>query len=138
MHIDLWHFEDFKGANTLVLSGPPAYIAALAEALEAFAASDALGLALEDCLPVVGFGQLWVLKEPQQVTGQFRWLVPAEELPSVAAAVRAIAASAPAHQYFSLVEPETNLLVTSGEYPAEVFGHVPNNSSKPTPLRGAA
>ena len=138
MQIDLWHFKDFKGSDTLVLSGEPVAIDALAEVLEALAYSNELGVALEDRLPIVGFGQLFVLKESLPVTGQFRWLVPTSELLAVAAQVRAVAAGAPAHQYFGLLETETTLLVTAGEYPSESFGHRPNNSFKPTPLRGAA
>lgn len=138
MQIDLWHFEDFKGGDTLVLSGQSEAIDALAGVLEELADSKALGIALEDRLPVVGFGQLFVLKEPVPVTGQFRWLVPASELLVVAAQVRAVAAGAPAHQYFELLEPETTLLVTAGEYSSQAFGHSPNNSFKPNLLRGAA
>ena len=138
VQIDLWHFENFKGADTLVLSGQPEAILALAEALEALASSEEIGIALEERLPVIGFGQLFVLKELVPVTGQFRWLVPASELLAAAAQVRAVAVGAPAHQYFDLVEPETVLLVTAGEYPPEWFGHRPNNSFKPNPLRGSA
>jgi len=138
VQIDLWHFEDFKGSDTLVLSGQPEAIDALAGVLEALAGSEEFGVALESYLPVVGFGQLFVLKESVPVTGQFRWLVPASELMAVAARVRAVAAGAPAHQYFELLEPETSLLVTAGEYPSEWFGHGPNNSFKPKSLRGSA
>ncbi len=139
LHLGL--FKQFKGEDTLLLSGTPGDIADLSARLEEFSASGASDLAIHSfaALSPDKPTELFACRTPQTRQPSFVWLCVPDSLAATQSMLQAMSCSVVAHQYFDLYRSSVPLLVSVGEYSDSWWsGAGPNNSFKPKPLRGSA
>jgi hypothetical protein len=118
MSLYLGLFQQFKGADTLLISGTPADISDLSDRLSDFAAS---GLT---SWPVHGMAQvsvrnpaeLFARRTPQPHATGHMWLCSPDSIPAIQDKLHALASSGLGHHYFDLLESPVQLLVSVGEY----------------------
>jgi hypothetical protein len=118
MSLRLGLFRQFKGADTLLLSGAPADVADLSARLGEFAASNVLDWPVHSVAHISARNpaQLFASRFSQSHAGGFVWLCSPESLPSVQGKLQALASSASGHQYFNLFGSYVQLVVSVGEY----------------------
>jgi hypothetical protein len=111
-------FHQFKGADTLLLTGTAHDIADLSHRLEEFAASPDFELPLHGFAQVSAShpAQLFACRTAQPPLSGFGWPCSPELLPSVQGKLHAVASSGNRHQYFDLIGSPIQLMVSVGEY----------------------
>jgi hypothetical protein len=115
----LGYFQDFKGAETVLLAGTPDSIAELSLALANFVESGESELELHSLVSVSPPNSVRLLASSVSTTaypGAYVWLCNASTLPSVQAALGALAADRGGHQYFELQLSQAQLMVSINEY----------------------
>jgi len=111
------YFNNFKGANTVLLSGLYTEIADLNAQVRTFAQSERTEIALHDFATVSSRhpAHLILSKQPTSSAG-FHWVCSIVELVTVQAKLSPLILGEPGHQYFDLVQADTQLMVSVGEY----------------------
>lgn len=116
---EIGFFEDFKGADTVLLSISAAQAQALADQLRRFATSDQLSMRIVANVIPAHEVQLVAIREARaaQDDGGFHWLCGPAEVRGISSKLESLANSAHgAHHYFELLGTEVRLLVSIGEY----------------------
>jgi len=115
--MNLGYFEDFKGQNTVLLSGLCTEIADLKSQVRGFAQSGRNEIAIHDFAAVSSRHPVHLIlsKLPTSSTG-FHWVCSVVELVTVQAKLAALTRGKPGHQYFDLAQADTQLMVSVGEY----------------------
>ena len=110
-------FEQFKGADTVLVSTTAEDAAALAVELERFAQSQAAAVEVS-AAPVPGHeAKLMAVREPRASSDrEFRWLCGRFEVPQIIAKLKSLATAGAGHQYFELCGSPVQLMVSVGEY----------------------
>jgi hypothetical protein len=118
MSFRLGLFQQFKGADTLLLSGSPADIADLSARLGEFVASDAPEWPVHSVAHTSprNPAQLFASRFSQPHAAGFVWLCSSESVPAVQGKLQALASSVSGHQYFDLFGSSVQLVVSVGEY----------------------
>jgi hypothetical protein len=116
LHLGLFH--QFKGADTVLLSGTPNDVAELSAHLRAFASSDALDWAVHDIahVSIHNPAQLFACRTPQLHATGFVWVCSPESMSAIQGKLQALASSGSGHQYFGLLGSSVQLAVSVGEY----------------------
>ncbi|MFN0315074.1 MAG: hypothetical protein ACKVQA_08555 [Burkholderiales bacterium] len=118
----LGFFEDFKGADTVLLSGSVLGIRNLVGRIRAFAASSEQELPIHEFAAVSAHqpAKLFVVRTPRTSGGagnaSFAWVCPPLEIEDVLGMLSAIAERGLGHHYFDLLASEVQLIVSVGEY----------------------
>jgi hypothetical protein len=119
----LWiaFFEDFKGADTVLVSGTDQGIRELAGHLRQFAASAENELAIHKIAAVAPYNpvELFAVHSSQPIKRSrpcFEWICPPPDGEPIVSTLLALAGRGAAHQYFELPDPDTQLIVSVGEY----------------------
>lgn len=115
----LGFFEQFKGADTVLLSTDSAGVRELARELEQFAASETAALRIP-VMPIPGHEADLVAVREVHADGsaRFRWLCGPSEVSDIVQKLNSLANSKQGHQYFELVGSKVQLMVSVGEYRA--------------------
>jgi hypothetical protein len=117
MRPQLGFFEQFKGADTVLLAPTPQEVAALAHQLQQFAQSSATSLQIDaEPIPehVTHLTVVRELETPAHPSG-FRWLCGPAQALDIAGKLTALAAASSGHQYFELLGSRVQLLISVGE-----------------------
>ena len=126
MSATLGFFEQFKGADTVLLSTNQGELLEMAERLERFASSRVLFLEIE-AVPISGHeAHLVAVRESHAPANQrqFHWLCGPRDIPEILEKLRHLAKSTRGHQYFDLLGTNAQLLVSVGEYRANALADV--------------
>ena len=114
-------FEQFKGADTVLLSITTEEGRDLAARLQDFAASNAVAMEI-DARSVPGHEtRLVAVREAQTARGrgEYRWLCGPAELGNIIDKLKSVINVAEGHQYFELVASKVQLMISVGEYRAK-------------------
>jgi len=118
MTLHLGLFQNFKGSDTLLLSGTPADISGLSVRLGEFVASGAAAWPIHQLARVSSRNSvgLFASRAPHpQATGHV-WLCSPDSVPATQGKLQSLASSGSGHQYFDLLDASVQLMVSVGEY----------------------
>ena len=118
MSFHLGLFRQFKGADTLLLSGSAADIWDLSARLGEFAASDAGDWPIHAMahVPALHAAELFVYRAAPRNASGFVWLCSPASTPTIQGKLQALASSGLGHHYFELLGSPVQLMVSVGEY----------------------
>jgi hypothetical protein len=122
MTLRLGFFVDFKGSDSVLLTGTATDIEHLLLALAKFVESNEHQFSVHSLASVSPRhpAHLFAKREAQELqhsdSAQFSWLCTANALPDIQAKLLTLVNSNKGHQYFDLDESDTRLIVSIGEY----------------------
>lgn len=118
MSLHLGLFQQFKGTDTLLMSGTAADVTDLSVRLGVFVASDAAVLPVHEIARVSARNstELFVSRTPDYRATGHVWLCPPDSVPVIQGKLQALASSGLGHQYFQLLDSSVQLMVSVGEY----------------------
>jgi hypothetical protein len=120
----LGFFEDFRGADTVLLSGTALGIHNLVERIRRFAVSSEQELPIHEFAAVSADqpARLFVVRSPRTCGGvgdaSFTWICPPLEVEDILGKLAALGERESGHQYFDLPGSDVQLIVSVGEYDA--------------------
>ncbi len=118
MSLQLGLFQQFKGADTLLISGTAADVSDLSARLGAFAASDAAVFPVHGMVRVSAHNsaELFASRTPYSQATGYVWLCSPDSVSVIQGKLQALASSGSGHQYFDLLDSSVQLMVSVGEY----------------------
>ena len=112
----LGFFDDFKGADTVLLAVTGQEAGELANQLQLFASSSRTSTEIVAEQIPGHEAKLVAVSSPNAETSGFRWLCGRSEIADIAAKLTALASAVNGHQYFDLLGSEVRLIIAVGEY----------------------
>ena len=122
MALHLGFFPDFKWSDSVLLTGTAQDIEELSLALGKFVESKEPQYPIHNLASIAPrhqaqlFAQRSTSEPHHSKPPQFSWLCASSSLPDIQAKLLALAHSGNGHQYFDLESPDTQLIVSVGEY----------------------
>ena len=118
MSLHLGLFQQFKGSDTLLISGTPDDILHLSDRLGDFAASGAASWPVHGLAraPASNSAELFASREPYPHATGHVWVCSPDSVSAIRGKLQALASSGLGHHYFDLLDSPIQLMVSVGEY----------------------